>query len=99
VIAGFALDGDKWDAIYVGRRKDEDLIYAGKGRSWHRQGSTANLQKRLTPLIRKTQPYIKCIAHKGVCVEPKLLAEIVYRAKSAAGKVGHPFFKELGEDL
>ncbi len=32
-------------------------------------------------------------------VEPKLLAEIKYRAKSAEGKVRHPFFKGLREDL
>jgi bifunctional non-homologous end joining protein LigD len=53
----------------------------------------------LKPLIRKTQPYAKRIAHKGIWVEPKLLAEIEYRAKSAAGKVRHPFFKGLREDL
>jgi bifunctional non-homologous end joining protein LigD len=29
-IAGFALDEGKWDGIYVGRRKGNDLIYAGK---------------------------------------------------------------------
>jgi ATP-dependent DNA ligase len=29
-IAGFALDGNKWDGLYVGRRKGADLIYAGK---------------------------------------------------------------------
>jgi bifunctional non-homologous end joining protein LigD len=29
-IAGFALDGNEWDGIYVGRRKGKDLIYAGK---------------------------------------------------------------------
>ena len=29
-IAGFALDGNKWDGIYVGRRKGKDLVYAGK---------------------------------------------------------------------
>nr|CUT16321.1 ATPdependent DNA ligase EC 6511 clustered with Ku protein LigD CDS [Bradyrhizobium sp.]CUT16672.1 ATPdependent DNA ligase EC 6511 clustered with Ku protein LigD CDS [Bradyrhizobium sp.] len=29
-------------------------------------------------------------------VEPKLLAEIEYRAKSAEGKVRHPFFKDCG---
>lgn len=29
-IAGFALDGTKWDGIYVGRRKGKNLIYAGK---------------------------------------------------------------------
>ena len=55
--------------------------------------SAAELRKRLTPLIRKTQPYTKRIAHKGIWVEPELLAEIEYRAKSAEGKVRHPFFK------
>jgi bifunctional non-homologous end joining protein LigD len=48
---------------------------------------------------RKTQPYSKRIAHKGIWVEPELVAEIEYRAKSAEGKVRHPFFKGLREDL
>ena len=39
------------------------------------------------------------IPHKGIWVEPELLAEIRYRAKSAEGKVRHPFFKGLREDL
>jgi len=46
-----------------------------------------------------TQPYTKRIAHKDIWVEPELLAEIEYRAKSAEGKVRHPFFKGLWEDL
>jgi hypothetical protein len=49
--------------------------------------------------IRKTQPYAKKIAHKGIWVEPELLAEIEYRAKSGEGKVRHPFFRGLREDL
>ena len=61
--------------------------------------SAADLRKRLTPLIRKTQPYTKRIAHRGIWVELELLAEIEYRAKSAEGKVRHPFFKGLREDL
>jgi bifunctional non-homologous end joining protein LigD len=61
--------------------------------------SAADLHTRLKPLIRKTQPYAKRISHKGTWVEPKLLAEIEYRAKSAEGKVRHPFFKGLREDL
>jgi bifunctional non-homologous end joining protein LigD len=32
-------------------------------------------------------------------VKPEPLAEIEYRAKSAQGKVRHPFFKGLREDL
>jgi bifunctional non-homologous end joining protein LigD len=45
--------------------------------------SAADLRKRLEPLVRKTQAFSKRIAHKGIWVEPKLLAEIEYRAKSA----------------
>ena len=96
-IAGFALDEGKWDGIYIGRRKGDDLIYAGKVDHGFDKSSTADLQKRLKPLIRKSQPYAKRVAHKGIWVEPKLLAEIEYRAKSAEGKVRHPFFKGLRE--
>ena len=98
-IAGFALDGQKWDGIYLGRRKGRDLIYAGKVDHGFDKESSAGLRKRLTPLIRKTQPYKKRIAHRGIWVEPKLLAEIEYRAKSAEGKVRHPVFLGLGEDI
>ena len=61
--------------------------------------SEKQLRARLKPLIRKTQPYAKKIAHRGIWVEPELLAEIEYRAKSAGGKLRHPFFKGLREDL
>ena len=90
---------NKFDGIYVGRRKGKDLVYAGKVDHGFDKSSTAELQARLQPLIRKTQPYAKKIAHRGVWVEPSLLAEIEYRAKSAEGKVRHPFFKGIREDL
>ena len=83
-IAGFAL------------RKGTDLVYAGKVDHGFDRTSAADLQKRLKPLVRKTQPYSKRIAHKGVWVEPKLLAEIEYRAKSAQGKVRHPSSRVCG---
>ncbi|WP_441260638.1 non-homologous end-joining DNA ligase [Bradyrhizobium sp. 521_C7_N1_3] len=98
-IAGFALDGAKWDGLYVGRRKGADLVYAGKVDHGFDKISAAELRRRLEPLVRKTQPYSKRIAHKGIWVEPKLLAEVEYRTKSAEGKVRHPFFKGLREDL
>jgi bifunctional non-homologous end joining protein LigD len=65
-IAGFALDEGKWDGIYLGRRKGDDLVYAGKVDHGFDKASAADLQKRLKPLIRKTQPYAKRIAHKGI---------------------------------
>ncbi|MEH2557566.1 ATP-dependent DNA ligase [Bradyrhizobium algeriense] len=51
-IAGFALDGNDWDGIYVGRRKGDDLIYAGKVDHGFDKTSAADLRERLTPLIR-----------------------------------------------
>jgi bifunctional non-homologous end joining protein LigD len=98
-IAGFALDGNDWDGIYVGRRKGNDLIYAGKVDHGFDKKSASDLRERLTPLSRKTQPYSKRIAHKGIWVEPELMAEIEYRTKSAEGKVRHPFFKGVREDI
>jgi bifunctional non-homologous end joining protein LigD len=98
-IVGFALDGKKWDGIYLGRRKGKELIYAGKVDHGFDAASAKDLQARLKPLIRETQPYAKKIAHRGIWVEPSLLAEIEYRAKSAGGMVRHPFFKGIREDL
>jgi bifunctional non-homologous end joining protein LigD len=98
-IAGFALDGNDWDGIYLGRRKGNDLIYAGKVDHGFDKTSAKLLRERLTLLIRKTQPYAKRIAHKCIWVEPQISAEIEYRAKSAEGKVRHPFFKGIRDDL
>ena len=42
---------------------------------------------------------LRKIAHRRLWVEPSLLAEVEYRAKSAEGKVRHPFYKGLREDL
>jgi bifunctional non-homologous end joining protein LigD len=98
-IAGFALDGNKWDGLYLGRREGGKLIYAGKVDNGFDKTSATELRQRLTPLIRRTQPYARRIAHRGIWVEPKLSAEIEYRAKSAEGKVRHPVFRGLREDL
>jgi bifunctional non-homologous end joining protein LigD len=98
-IAGYALDGKKFDDIYLGRQKGEELLYAGKVDHGFDGASAKDLQARLKPLIRKTQPYTKKIAHRGIWVEPSVLTEIEYRAKSAEGKVRHPFFKGVREDL
>lgn len=53
----------KWDGTYLGR--GDDLVYAGKLDHGFDKVSTANLQKRLKPLIRKMQPYPKRISHKA----------------------------------
>jgi bifunctional non-homologous end joining protein LigD len=98
-IAGFALKENRFDGLYIGRIKGNQLVYAGKVDHGFDKVSTKDLQARLKPLIRKTQPYAKKIAHQGIWVEPSLMAEVEYRAKSVDGKVRHPFFKGVREDL
>ena len=98
-IAGFALDGTDWDGIYLGRRDGNDLIYAGKVIRVSISSPPPKQRERLTPLIRKIQLYTNRILHKGIWAEPELLAEIECRAKSAEGKVRHPYFRGLREGL
>src|SRR5450631_3682961 len=81
-IAGFALDGNKWDGLYLARQKGKELVYAGKVDHGFDTASAKDLQARLKPLIRKTQPYSKKIAHPGIWVEPSLLAEIEYTGRN-----------------
>lgn len=75
-IAGFALDGSRWDGIYLGRRQGADLVDAGKMDHGFDKTTAVELRRRLTPLIRKTQPYSKNITHNAFWVEPELMAEI-----------------------
>ena len=86
------------EMAFRGRRKGHDLVYAGKVDHGFDKESAAVLRKRLTPLIRKTQPYRNKIAHRGIWVEPEL-AEIEYRANSAEGKVRHPTVLGLREGV
>jgi bifunctional non-homologous end joining protein LigD len=58
-IAGLALKENRFDGLYVGRLKGEELIYAGKVDHGFDTASAKDLQARLKPLIWKTQPYAK----------------------------------------
>jgi bifunctional non-homologous end joining protein LigD len=95
-IAGFALKENKFDGIYVGRRKGKDLVYAGKVDLGFDKASAADLQARLKPLIRKSQPYAKKIAHKAIWVEPQLLAEIVTAPNPPRARCGTRSFGDCG---
>jgi hypothetical protein len=104
--AGWSEDVSADVAQELRRRCDEQmrdipffLIYAGKVDNGFDNTSARELQPRLAPLVRKTQPYARKIAHRAIWVEPSLLAEIEYRAKSAEGKLRHPFYKGVREDF
>lgn len=98
-IAGYKIKEGRFDGIFVGRPNGKELIYAGKVEHGFEGTAAQELQRRLKPLVRKTQPFTKRIPNGGVWVEPSLLAEVEYRGKSANGHLRHPFFKGLRQDL
>jgi len=98
-IAGFKIKDNRFDGIYVGRQHGDKLLYAGKVEQGFEAPAAKDLQRRLSKLVRKTQPFAKRIPNSGTWVEPRLNAEVEYRAKSANGHLRHPFFKGLREDL
>lgn len=98
-IAGFKIKDNRFDGIYVGRQEGDKLLYAGKVEHGFETAAVKDLERRLSKLVRKTQPFAKRIPNSGIWVEPRLNAEIEYRAKSANGHLRHPFFKGLREDL
>ena len=53
--------------IYLGRRKGKDWIYAGKVDHGFDRASAKDLQARLKPLIRETQPYAKKPIYGAMC--------------------------------
>jgi bifunctional non-homologous end joining protein LigD len=89
-IAGFALDGNKWDGIFLARKKGKDLIYAGKVDHGFEDDSV--LQARLKPLIPQNPAlHQEDRAHRGIWVKPELSAEIesgeVHRRQGASSSV------------
>lgn len=99
-IVGYALKDGRFDGIYLGREEAGELIYAGKVDHGFSRDSATEVVRLMQPLIQKSQAYTTKIKKpKAVWVAPKLLAEIEYRAQTEAGKLRHPSFKGLRNDL
>jgi bifunctional non-homologous end joining protein LigD len=98
-IVGYSMKDNRFDGLYLGRKQGKELIYAGKVDHGFSPASAKDVRDRLTPLVQKTQAYSRKIKRRAIWVKPSLLVEIEYRAKSAEGKLRHPFFKGVREDL
>jgi bifunctional non-homologous end joining protein LigD len=64
-------------------------------------GSTVkDLVRRARKLLTRKQPLTKKIAKpKAIWLQPKLLADVEFRALTGDGKLRHPSFKGLREDV
>lgn len=87
-------------SLYVGRRENGKLLYAGKVRSGYTEMSARELRERLDPLIRRTSPLdVRIKKPKATWVELKVDAEVEYGALTDDSLLREAVFKGLRDDL
>jgi bifunctional non-homologous end joining protein LigD len=86
-------------SLYVGRREDDRLLYAGKVRSGYTETVARDLRERLDPLIRKSTPLSEPVKKpKATWVEPVIEAEVAYSTLTENELLREAVFKRLRED-
>jgi bifunctional non-homologous end joining protein LigD len=100
VVAGIAFNRGKFDGVYLGRRENGELLYAGKVENGFDATAERKLRERAERLKTSTQPLSKKIEKpKAIWLKPKLLVDVEYRALTGTGKLRHPSFIGIRDDL
>lgn len=87
-------------SLYVGRRENGRLVYAGKVRTGYTETTAREVREKLDPLIRRTSPLdVRVNKPKATWVEPSVLVEVKYGALTDDGLLREAVFKGLREDL
>ncbi|MBR0838820.1 DNA ligase D [Bradyrhizobium liaoningense] len=87
-------------SLYVGRRENGKLLYAGKVRTGYTETTALELRERLDPLIRRTSPLdVRIKKPKATWLEPTVDAEVEYGALTDDGLLREAVFKGLRDDL
>lgn len=100
-VIGFAPDDrGQVDGLILGRREKGGLVYAGSVDRGISRADMTTLRQRLPRLVVNKPPLPKPPRKTGAkWVEPVELVEVVYPNKSADGRLRHPAFKGLRDDL
>jgi bifunctional non-homologous end joining protein LigD len=87
-------------SLYIGRRQNGRLLYAGKARSGYTLESAERLRDMLDPYIRSTSPLDEPLHKpKATWVEPVIAAEIAYSSRTPNGLLREAVFKGIRDDL
>lgn len=99
-IVGYALKAGKFDGLYLGRSEGDQLRYAGKVEQGFSDAQAKSVVDRLRPLLTRARALSEKLDKPNArWVRPDLLAEVEYRALTPEGRVRHPSFKGIREDL
>jgi bifunctional non-homologous end joining protein LigD len=90
-------------ALLVGVRTGRGLEYAGQVGTGFTEAVLRELAHRLAPLRRPTPPFADPVprpyARTAVWVEPVLVAEVVHGSWTRDGRLRHPSYQRLRDDL
>ena len=99
-VVGIAHKRERFDGIYLARREGKELIYAGKVERGFKDKSIADLTKRAEPFKRRLQPFSRKMKKpRATWYEPHVRVDVDYRALTGTGRLRHPMYKGVREDL
>jgi bifunctional non-homologous end joining protein LigD len=100
-VVGWAGREGKMEGLYLGRKQDNELVYAGKLERGFSEEDKREIVKRLTPLRVRKQPMTASRKSfpKARWVKPAVLVDAEFRGKTGEGLLRHPSFKGIREDL
>lgn len=97
---GAGSRGGTFGALLVGHHDERGLRYAGSVGTGFTEATLARLRERLAPLARPSSPFVDNVDKRGaVFVEPRLVAEVEFAEWTEEGRLRHPSFKGLREDV
>jgi len=86
------------EGIYLARH--DDMSYTGKVEHGFTPQAQHDLEARAKGLAARTSPLsTKVSKPKARWLKPRILVEVEYRALTGEGKLRHPSFKGVREDL
>jgi bifunctional non-homologous end joining protein LigD len=97
LVAGIAFEGTDFGGLYLARRKNGALLYAGKVEDGFTDETVARLCVQLEPLVTRTPPVSTAPKPNAKWIEPIVKVRILHRGGLTAERVRRPVFEGVVE--
>jgi bifunctional non-homologous end joining protein LigD len=97
LIAGIAFDGADFSGLYLARRKNGALLYAGKVEDGFTDETVARLRVLLDPLVTRRPPVATAPKPNSKWIEPIVKVRILHCGGLTAERVRQPVFEGFVE--